>query len=41
MAQNPRVLGIGIDENSALILEDDDFRVMPRRNGAPPERKPR
>ena len=27
VAQNPRVLGIGIDEDTAIILEDHSFRV--------------
>jgi cyanophycinase len=28
VAQSPRVLGIGIDEDTAIILEADDFRVI-------------
>jgi cyanophycinase len=28
VAQSPRVLGIGIDEDTAVVLEGDDFRVI-------------
>ena len=28
VAQNPRVLGIGIDENTAIVVENDRFRVI-------------
>jgi cyanophycinase len=28
VAQNPRVLGIGIDENTAIVVEDNAFRVL-------------
>jgi cyanophycinase len=28
VAQNPRVLGIGIDEDTAIIVENDSFRVI-------------
>ncbi|MEO5865773.1 MAG: hypothetical protein ABIS14_07920 [Sphingomonas sp.] len=28
VAQNPRVLGIGIDENTAIVVEDDRVRVL-------------
>ena len=30
MAQNPRVLGIGIDEDTAIIVENDRFEVYGR-----------
>lgn len=30
VAQNPRVLGIGIDEDTAIIIEDRRFRVLGR-----------
>jgi cyanophycinase len=28
VAQNPRILGIGIDENTAIVLKDGRFRVL-------------
>lgn len=28
VAQSPRVLGVGIDEDTAIILQDDDFTVI-------------
>jgi cyanophycinase len=28
VAQSPRVLGVGIDEDTAVVLEGDDFRVI-------------
>ena len=28
VAQNPRVLGIGIDENTAIVVENDRFKVI-------------
>jgi cyanophycinase len=28
VAQNPRVLGIGIDEDTAIVVEDDQFTVI-------------
>lgn len=28
VAQSPRVLGLGIDEDTAIVLEGDDFRVI-------------
>jgi cyanophycinase len=28
VAQNPRILGIGIDENTAIVVEDDHLKVL-------------
>jgi cyanophycinase len=28
VAHNPRVLGLGIDEDTAVVLEGDEFRVI-------------